>query len=118
MPKHYNFTQSQFFCTKCGKEGIPVNRKKGQERSSGHLKKLYCLYCGEETNHAEIREVGDYTYEDFKEEFDLGRFIEGNRVSINELIECSNKKCPFNINGYCWNANKTYDCGHRLKKEE
>ena len=29
MPKHYKVTPSRFFCTKCGKEGIPIQRKKG-----------------------------------------------------------------------------------------
>lgn len=118
MSKVYNTTQSRFFCTRCGREGIPVQRKRGQDRQGGHLKKLYCLSCQEETNHAEIREIGGYSIEDFQTEFKLGRFIDGNRVPVNELLICSCHKCPFNIDGRCWNANYTYDCKYRPKLEE
>lgn len=104
---------SRFFCTQCGNEGIPVQRKQGQERSSGHLKKLYCIYCKEEVNHVEIKENDNYTYEDFREEYELGRFKEGNRENLNDLIVCNCDTCPFNKDGKCWNANYTYDCPHR-----
>lgn len=80
-----NISQSRFFCTKCGREGIPIIRKQGKIREAGHLKKLYCIYCGEEVNHAEVREIGGYTYEDFKEEFEAGRFIDGAREEIKDL---------------------------------
>jgi hypothetical protein len=113
------FLGSHFFCTKCGNEGIPVQRKKGQERSGGHLKKLYCIYCKEEVNHVEIKENDNYTYEDFREEYELGRFKEGNRENINDLTLCTNNECPFNKEGKCWNANETYECGYRpIFKEE
>ena len=78
---------SHFYCTQCGNEGIPVQRKQGQERSGGHLKKLYCIYCKEEVNHVEIKENDSYTYEDFREEYELGRFKEGNRENINDVAE-------------------------------
>ena len=94
-----NISQSRFFCTKCGREGIPIQRKKGQERESGHLKKLYCLFCGEEVNHVEIREDSPYTVEDFQEEFKLGRFEEGQRSAMGDLILCSKLDCPFNKDG-------------------
>lgn len=82
MAKTYTPITSKFYCTKCGEEGIPVNRKKGQERKSGHLKKLYCLHCQEETNHVEIKECdNNYTYQNFKAEFDSGCFVDGNRVA-------------------------------------
>ena len=55
MPKVYQMKTSRFFCTKCGREGLPVHRKKGQERKGGHLKKLYCIYCKEEVNHIECK---------------------------------------------------------------
>ena len=54
-----------------------------------------------------------YTEDDFKEEFELGRFIEGKRCPINELYECSNTECPFNKNGKCWNANNSAQCKHK-----
>ena len=116
MKKNYQMTQSRFFCTKCGREGLPVKRKKGQQREGGHLKKLYCIYCGEEVNHAEIREIGGYNIDDFKKEYNLGRFVNGNRIAIKDLLDCSCNSCPFNINGKCWNSNWSNDCGHRVKE--
>ena len=73
-------TTSEFYCTKCGRRGIPIARKVGKQREAGHLKKLYCPFCREEVNHAEIRPFGEYNYEDFKLEFDLGRFVNGNKI--------------------------------------
>ena len=70
---------SDFYCTKCGKKGLPVVRKTGKEREPGHLKKLFCLYCQEEVNMVEIKPNGKYTVEDFNIEFKEGNFIEGNR---------------------------------------
>jgi hypothetical protein len=116
MAKFYNMTPSRFFCTQCGREGIPVQRKKGQEREGGHLKKLYCMYCKQEVNHAEIREIGGYDIEDFKQEYNLGRFVDGNRIAIKDLLDCSCSSCPFNVNGKCWNSNWSNDCGHRVKE--
>lgn len=110
-------SESRFFCTACGKEGLPVRRKMGQERKAGHLKKLYCLYCNKETNHAEVKNNGNYSYEDFQEEFKAGRFVNGNRYSINELMGCSKTDCPFNKNGKCWNSNNSEKCGYKPIKE-
>lgn len=118
MAKHQAMSQSRFFCTKCGREGIPIFRKKGKLREPGHLKKLYCMYCKEEVNHAEVREIGGYTYDDFLEEFEAGRFVEGNRDKIDDLISCSNELCEFNKNGKCWNTNCSANCPYKPKKEE
>ena len=107
-----NMTGSRFFCTNCGKEGVPIMRKTGQLRESGHLKKLYCIYCQKEVNHAEIREMSDYTYEDFKKEFELGRFVDGQRE---KMWICTNQKCPFNIKENCWNCNRSANCKHKPK---
>lgn len=107
-------TQSRFFCTECGKEGIPVWRKKGQERKSGHLKKLYCRYCKKEINHVEIKDGIDYAYEDFLEEYQSGRFIDGKRVELKDLMICDKKDCPFNKNGKCWNANNSIKCKYKI----
>lgn len=107
-----NISQSRFFCTNCGKEGIPIQRKTGHQREAGHLKKLYCIYCQQEVNHAEIRAIGGYTEEDFKKEFELGRFVDGQRGLI---AECTKKICPFNINGKCWNSNCSANCKHKPK---
>jgi hypothetical protein len=79
--RFYNSSSSRFFCVCCGREGIPIQRKKGQEREAGHLKKLYCLYCGKECNFCEIKEYSySYTYQDFLLEFNNGNFSkEGER---------------------------------------
>ena len=70
---------NKFYCTKCGNEGIPIFRKGNQRREKVHLKKLYCLNCQQETNHAEI--ANGYTYNDFLKEFKEGNFNEeGKRV--------------------------------------
>lgn len=118
MPKYFNRApESKFYCTKCGKEGIPIARKKGQERKSGHLKKLYCLFCGEEVNHVEIKMYGDYTYEDFLEEFQSGRFKDGNRENVQDLLNCSKNDCPYNKNGKCWNSNNSAHCKYKPIQE-
>ena len=117
MARMQAITSSRFFCTKCGNEGIPIYRKQGKIREAGHLKKLYCMFCKEEVNHAEIREIGGYTIEDFKEEFESGRFINGKRESINELCLCSKESCPFNKDGRCWNSNDSAECIHKPVKE-
>ena len=119
MPRNKNVIKSDFYCTKCGKRGIPIARKAGQQRELGHLKKLFCLYCQEETNHAEVRPFGRYRYENFLEEFELGRYINGNKIPIADLMSCSQiDYCKYNKDGKCWNSNYSYECPHRPKKEE
>ena len=108
---------SDFYCVECGKKGIPIVRKQGSERESGHLKKLFCLNCKTETNHAEIRPFSNYTYEDFLEEFNMGRFKDGKRIPINDLVLCSKSICKYNKNGRCWNANNSYNCQHKNQEE-
>lgn len=68
--------KSSFYCTKCGNKGIPIFRSDNRIRESGHLKKLYCLYCKQETNHAECKEKGKYTYNEFLIEFNNNNFTE------------------------------------------
>ena len=107
---------SDFYCTQCGKKGIPVIRKNGQFREKGHLKKLYCCYCKEETNHVEVRPFGKYTYDNFLEEYNLGRFLEnGTRIAAAELMKCSKKDCQYNKNGSCWNSNDSKVCKHKIR---
>lgn len=107
---------SEFYCTECGRKGIPVVRRPNQQREAGHLKKLYCLYCKKETNHAEIRPFGSYTVEDFQREYELGRFEDGNRVPTKDLLKCSKVDCEYNVDGKCWNSNYTYECKHRIDR--
>lgn len=102
-------TVSRTRCTQCGKEGICIPRRAGQQREAGHLKNIYCLYCKKETNHVEIRPFGSYRDEDFDLEFKTGRFLEdGTRVPIKDLPPCKCTKCRCNINGNCWNSNGNY----------
>ena len=55
--KMRHFSISNFYCTKCGNQGIPISRKNGSRRGYQHLKKLYCIYCKEEVNHIEVRDI-------------------------------------------------------------
>ena len=83
------FNQSDFYCTCCGKKGLPVQRRKGQEREKGHLKRLFCIYCNKEVNHVEIKSDGRYTLEDFKIEYEYGNFDEQQerKYTLNQLKE-------------------------------
>ena len=68
-----------FYCTRCGKKGIPVCRE-GNMRKAGHLKILYCLNCKCEINHAECIEGSGYNKELFFAEWKSGNFdSEGKR---------------------------------------
>lgn len=116
MPKNQTVLKSEFYCTKCGNRGIPIARRAGQRREAGHLKRLFCLHCQKEINHVEIRPFGTYRYEDFKEEFELGRFYDGLRIPVGDLITCSNSECQYNKSGRCWNSNYSHDCSYRPKK--
>jgi hypothetical protein len=112
-----NFTISKMFCTECGNEGTPIPRKNGQQREPGHLKNLYCIHCKKETNHAEVRPFGAYDEEDFREEFELGRFVNGERIEIKDLQRCPNSACEYYVEGKCWNANHSFQCRYREKGE-
>lgn len=101
---------SEFYCSECGNKGISIPRCKGNLRNSGHLKKMFCVHCKKETNHAEI--CGSYYETDFREEFEKGRFIDGIRVPIADLSPCG-EDCLYSINGRCWNANHSFKCEHR-----
>ena len=71
---------SDFYCTSCGKKGIPILRQKGKERNAGHLKKIYCIYCQREVNHVECKPFSHYDFSDFDFEYTHGNFdIDGNR---------------------------------------
>jgi hypothetical protein len=118
MPKNKNFTISEMYCTECGNKGIDIPRRAGQQREAGHLKRIYCLCCCKATNHAEVRPFGSYRYEDFKEEFDLGRFVNGEKLPISQLPGCKNLECKYNRNriGKCWNTNCSCQCEFRNKE--
>lgn len=48
MGKHVkmSFTISKFKCLDCGNEMF-VSRRKGKQRENGHIKDIWCPYCGE-----------------------------------------------------------------------
>lgn len=82
--KNGRITMSTMYCCICGNRGIPIQRPPSKPREPGHLKRLYCIYCDKETNHAECRGFGEYTHEDFRIEFENGNFdSEGNRIEPN-----------------------------------
>jgi hypothetical protein len=66
------YVSSTFFCTQCGRKGIPIPRSKNHMRETGHLKRLYCPYCRRVVNHVELSVK--YTEEDFRKEFEAGSF--------------------------------------------
>lgn len=61
MSRQYKTSLSQLYCPKSGNT-FPIRRKYGQQRNKGHLKKIWCPYCGYEHNCIEIREK-DYILE-------------------------------------------------------
>ena len=77
----------EFYCCICGNRGLPIVRRKGAERESGHLKKLFCLTCNKETNHAECVPNTKYDKTDFWTEYYNNNFDkDGNRIRpYNEL---------------------------------
>lgn len=71
----------EFYCTQCGKKGLPVVRRRGSMREPGHLKRLYCVFCNKEVNHVEVSPCGKYTYEMFLAERKANNFNEdGERI--------------------------------------
>ena len=46
----------RFFCTNCGREGLPLARKVSHQHEKGHLKNLYCPWCKAEYNHWECHD--------------------------------------------------------------
>ena len=67
---------NDFYCVKCGNKGLSLARKKGQQREPGHLKRLFCLKCGREVNHVEVKATGEYTLNHFLAEKEYGNFDE------------------------------------------
>jgi transcription elongation factor Elf1 len=94
--KHDYVLDHDFYCTRCGRKGIPICRNPHDIRKPGHLKKLYCMYCGEEINHAECCSSSKYTYDDFLLEFDNGNFdANGNRILEYRKWRTANKDIAY-----------------------
>jgi len=50
------FTVSDFICPVCGNT-IPLPRKKSSQRKDGHIKDIWCPYCGKVQKFAEIKDT-------------------------------------------------------------
>lgn len=84
---------NEFYCVKCGNKGMSIVRIAGKERESGHLKKIWCFKCKEETNHVECKPWTHYTHDDFLIEYNYGNFDEqGNRITPYGLFKNKLKK--------------------------
>ena len=68
------FESHDFYCLNCGKKGLPVQRKMGQQRGQFHRKKLYCIFCKTECNHIEIK--NEIEKEIFMEGYNNGEYEE------------------------------------------
>lgn len=74
MNKRVHTIGHAFYCTQCGKPGIPIQRREGHLREAGHLKRLFCVSCNRVINHAECIENSKYDAGMFFEEFESGNF--------------------------------------------
>ena len=94
MRKTYGKSEiNDFYCTRCGRLGIPIARKAGHGREAGHLKVLYCLYCKANVNHVECKPFSHYSKEDFYIEFLNGNFNEDGtrKMTYGELKQKLNR---------------------------
>ena len=71
---------SCFYCINCGKQGIPIWRKRSRIREQGHRKALYCVNCKTRINHIEVRTEEEKRQ--FIEDFTAGRYAEEAERSI------------------------------------
>lgn len=66
--------ESRLYCPGCGKEGIPIQRKKSNQKEKFHRKKMYCPWCKKTLNFIQIR--NEKELEEFKEHFYAGDYEE------------------------------------------
>lgn len=64
--------EHSFYCCRCGKKGLPIQRPCGMKRERGHKKNLYCIYCKEVINHVECTTAEEVAA--FKEAFENGEY--------------------------------------------
>lgn len=57
--KRQEYTISYFICPECG-NSLPLPRKKSKKRDKGHIKTLFCVYCGKVTETIEVRKGDAY----------------------------------------------------------
>ena len=58
MKRQRAFTISDFICPECT-QSFPIPRRCGKARERGHVKTIWCPFCGHKTQMVEIRE-NDY----------------------------------------------------------
>ena len=78
-----SFSEHSFYCIKCGNKGIPLMRRQSLQHEKMHRKKLYCLYCKEEVNHVECKDLEEV--EVFKLNFKNGVYINEAKESISHV---------------------------------
>lgn len=69
-----SYEEHGFYCLKCGRKGIPIQRKTCHKYGRHHRKKLYCIYCKQEVNHIECRTQAEV--DEFKENFENGVYAD------------------------------------------
>ena len=74
------FEEHKFFCLNCGRPGIPIRRKLGQQHEAFHRKKLYCPWCKVTINHIECR--NDEEVQEFLERFQKGEYQDEAKESL------------------------------------
>ena len=77
------YTEHSFYCIKCGNKGIPLMRRQSLQHEKMHRKKLYCLYCKEEVNHVECKNLEEV--ESFKLNFKNGVYINEAKESLSHV---------------------------------
>ena len=66
------YDSHDFYCCKCGRKGIPVQRPRNQKREKLHKKRLFCLTCGGVVNHVEV--TNEKELQKFKIAFERGDY--------------------------------------------
>ena len=51
--------KTDLICPKCGNI-VTIQRKKGKQKKTGHLKYLYCYDCREIINHYEVNDIAKF----------------------------------------------------------
>ena len=55
LMKRQKYVISYFICPECGKS-FPLPRKRSKKRDKGHIKDLFCVFCGKVVKTTEVRE--------------------------------------------------------------
>lgn len=74
-----------FYCLNCGREGIPLGRKKSMQHEKFHRKRLYCPWCKASVNHIEVRSQDEL--DEFMSEFNEGAFQNEAIESMQHCVE-------------------------------